>query len=112
MDDMDARYLIETLKLEPHPEGGYFKETYRADERITADALPGRYEGAREFSTCIYFLITLDSFSSLHRIASDEIFHFYAGDPVSILLVSDNGNSREVVLGNRIDLGFRKTHDF
>lgn len=60
--------LVEALKLSPHPEGGYFRETYRSSEQLGSDALPERYEGGRAVSTAICYLITADAFSSMHRL--------------------------------------------
>jgi predicted cupin superfamily sugar epimerase len=71
--------------LAPHPtEGGYFAKTYRAAERLPGAALPGRYGGNRSLSTAIYYLLTPDTVSALHPLRSEEVFHFYLGDPVEI----------------------------
>ncbi len=104
---MELNELIATLGLQPHPEGGYFCETYRAAESIAAEALPARYVGSRSFGTAIYYLITADSFSSLHRVKSDEIFHFYSGDPVLMLQLLPDGSSRRIVLGTGFARGQR-----
>jgi len=82
-----AKQLIDLLGLMPHPEGGYFAEVWRSPERLAVNALPPRYSGARSLSTSIYYLITPRSFSMMHRLRSDEIFHFYLGDPVEMLLL-------------------------
>jgi len=96
---LTAKDLIEYLKLQPHPkEGGYFRETYRADEGIAAP--PARYPGARSFCTAIYYLLTPDSYSAIHRVASDEIFHFYLGDPVRMLQLEEGGTGRTLLLGS------------
>jgi len=87
------------LGLESHPEGGFFVETYRADEDIPASALPERYLGRRSFGTCIYYLLTPDTFSAIHRLASDETFHFYLGDPVEMLQLFPDGSGKVVMLG-------------
>ncbi len=68
---MDAESIIRQLGLRPHPEGGFYRETYRSDEAIAAAALPARYAGPRSFSTAIYYLLTPGSFSALHRLQSD-----------------------------------------
>src|SRR5438552_12492651 len=95
-----AEELIELLQLVPHPkEGGFFRETYRSAENIEAGALPARYAAARSQSTAIYYLLTPGTFSALHRLASDEIFHFYLGDPVRILQLAADGTGRTIVLG-------------
>jgi predicted cupin superfamily sugar epimerase len=87
----DAAFWIERLDLRPHPEGGYFRETYRAAESIPATALPARFTGPRAFATAVYFLITRDAFSAFHRIRSDELWHFYAGDAVTLAIIDADG---------------------
>jgi predicted cupin superfamily sugar epimerase len=72
-------FWIENLKLLPHPEGGFYKETYRSAEEFDHRQLPPRYTGARNFSTAIYFLLRSQDRSVFHRIQSDELWHFYAG---------------------------------
>ena len=90
----DAAFWIERLDLRPHPEGGYFRETYRAAETIAGTALPARFVGARPFATAIYFLITRDAFSAFHRIRSDELWHFYAGGAVTLAILDADGTGR------------------
>ena len=102
---MNADELIRLLKLKPHPEGGYFAETYRAAEALAAAALPPRYHGARALSTAIYYLLTDDSFSAMHRLKSDEVFHFYLGDPVEMLLLPPSGSGQVTSLGNDLSRG-------
>ena len=88
------------LNLQPHPaEGGFFVETYRSEERIAAASLPGRYKGDRSFGTAIYYLLIPDTFSAIHRLASDEIFHFYRGDPLEMLQLFPGGSGRLFMLG-------------
>jgi hypothetical protein len=95
-----ADELIRHLGLQPHPkEGGFFRETYRAGEAWPAQALPARYQGARSASTAIYYLLTPNTYSALHRLQTDEIFHFYLGDPIRMLQLEPNGQGRTVVLG-------------
>jgi len=103
---MDAHYIIEHLNLKPLPyEGGYFRETYRSDEIIPHAELPPRYSTEKGFSTAIYYLITSDSFSALHRIKNDEVFHFYQGEPVTMLQLFPDGTGKTVVLGNDLERG-------
>ncbi|RKY04895.1 hypothetical protein DRP77_02595 [Candidatus Poribacteria bacterium] len=85
--DREVRELIELLQLRPHPEGGFYRETYRSDLIIPPDALPDRYRGPRCVCTAIYYLLTAGEVSALHRVASDEIWHFYAGDPLELLIL-------------------------
>lgn len=96
------------LGLLPHPvEGGYFVETYRSTDHLPAAALPARYGGARAASTAIYYLLTPDTFSAMHRLASDEIFHFYLGDPVEMLHLHPDGSHQLVVIGPDLEAGHR-----
>jgi predicted cupin superfamily sugar epimerase len=92
--------LKKILKLKPlFTEGGFFVETYRSAETIGPMSLPKRYKGARNYSTAIYYLLTKDSTSSMHRIQSDEIFHFYLGDPVELLQLYPDGKGKVLTLG-------------
>jgi hypothetical protein len=86
-----AEHWIEQLKLEAHPEGGFFKETYRSNEIVSARSLPHGFTGDRNFSTAIYFLLRSEDRSLFHRIKSDEMWHFYAGDSLSIYVLNDAG---------------------
>ena len=96
------------LQLKPlELEGGYFAETYRSRGRIPAAALPGRYQGPRPFATAIYYLLTAGSFSAIHRLHSDEIFHFYAGDPVEMLLLGQKVARHQTILGPDLKKGQR-----
>lgn len=79
-----ANYWIEHLALTKHPEGGYFKETYRATEELTATTLPTRYGGSRCFGTSIYFLLKGEEYSAFHRLKSDEIWHFHTGSAATV----------------------------
>lgn len=88
-------------------EGGYYVETYRAKEKIAQAALPDRFAGERNFSTAILYLLTPDTFSTLHRLKSDEVFHFYLGDPVTMLQLHPDGSSEVIILGQDILNGQR-----
>jgi predicted cupin superfamily sugar epimerase len=104
----EAAAIIARLGLAPHPrEGGYFRETYRAAETLAAPALAARYGGERSVATAIYYLLTPGTFSALHRLASDEIFHFYAGDPVEQLHLFPDGRGAVVTLGADWAAGLR-----
>ncbi len=99
MKSLSATDLIAQLKLEPHPEGGFYRETYRAPVLISADELAPHFKGARNFSTAIYFLIPAGKHSRLHRIRADEVWHFYGGDPLKIVEITPEGVVKETVLG-------------
>jgi predicted cupin superfamily sugar epimerase len=100
-----ADYWIDHLRLAPHPEGGHFRETYRAAERIAGAHLPDRYGGPRVHSTAIYFLLRAGEVSALHRIKSDEIWHFYAGGALVVFMVDPDGARRDITLGPDPDDG-------
>ena len=96
------------LHLQPLlPEGGFFAETYRADEVSPAEALPERYGAPRAYGTAIYYLLTPETFSALHRLRSDEIYHFYLGDPVELFQLLPDGTGRVVRLGTALAQGER-----
>ncbi len=106
----NARQIIELLGLRPHPiEGGYFVETYRAKEAIPGDHLPGAYSttAARSFGTATYYLLTAETFSELHRLPTEEVFHLYLGGPVRMLQLDPDGSGREVVIGTDLLAGER-----
>jgi predicted cupin superfamily sugar epimerase len=96
----DARYWIEKLALEAHPEGGYFRQTYRSGVLITKEALPPGFSGARAASTAIYFLLDGENFSAFHRLQSDEMWHFYSGGPLVVHVIDPEGRSSEIQLGS------------
>ena len=105
---MTGDEVIELLNLRPLPvEGGYFRQSYRAADTVSAAALPGRYRRDKPVCTAIYYLFTADpdSFSALHRLPTDEIYHFYLGDPVEMLLLYPEGNSAVVRLGPDLRAG-------
>jgi predicted cupin superfamily sugar epimerase len=105
---MDIEDLKQMLGLQPLPtEGGYYAESYRSDEKLPGGCLPKRYTGERCFGTAIYFLLTVENFSALHKLASDEIYHFYLGDPVELLLLRDDGSGEIVTMGNNLNRGMR-----
>lgn len=99
-----ASTIIKQLGLTPHPEGGYFKETYRSREAIAPAALPNRFEGPRNLGTAIYFLLKSSDVSCFHRIKADEMWYFHYGSPLTIHLLQANGFYRTMRLG----LGFEK----
>lgn len=101
----EAQDWIEGLQLRPHPEGGYFRETYRSAETIARQHLPTRFSGDRSFSTAIYFLLQGDDFSALHRIKQDEVWHFYAGSTLVIYVIEPGGTLSLLRLGRNVRAG-------
>lgn len=93
-----ANELIRRLGLEPLPiEGGYFRQTWSSDDLVS---IPG-YDSPRPAGTAIYYLLTAepDSFSALHRLETGEMYHFYLGDPVEMLLLAEGTPGRRIILG-------------
>jgi hypothetical protein len=95
-----ARQWIEQLGLRPHPEGGFFTETYKADEWLPGHALPARYGGQpRALATNIYFLLTNEIFSAFHRLQSDELWYHHDGGGVTIEILHPDGTHEQRRLG-------------
>lgn len=88
-------------------EGGFYTETYRCGERIAEAHLPAGYAGPRSFGSAILYLLTPDTFSRLHRLKSDEVFHFYLGDPVTTVQLHPDGSDEVITLGQDILSGQR-----
>jgi hypothetical protein len=99
---MTAEDVKKLLGLQPHPrEGGWYVRTYEAAEVIEAKAFAdGRYAGKRRTSTAIYYLLEQGTFSEMHRLKSDEVFHFYAGDAVEMLQLREGSAGMTVMIGN------------
>lgn len=100
----DIQYYIEKLQLIPHPEGGWYAETYRSDLNLDFSGL--QLTGSRNLSTAIYFLLPEDSFSAFHRIKSDELWHHYDGGKLTIVAINDQGELDIMKLGKDIDKGY------
>lgn len=101
----NAEQLIARFNLLPHPEGGFFAETYKSEEYMRREHLPERFPGARSFSTAIYFLLPQGNFSAFHRIKSDECWHFYAGETLLVHVIHPNGTLETIRLGSNINAG-------
>ena len=100
-----AKEYIQKLQLKSHPEGGYYKEIYRAGELILPDHLPKRYNSSRAFSTSIYFLLEGNQFSSFHRLKSDELWHFYDGSTLIIYTIDEKGELKKIKMGKESNEG-------
>lgn len=100
-----VQQLIKQYNLLPHPEGGWYKETYKSSETIPSNALPVRFMGDRTFSTAIYFLLEAGNFSAFHRIKSDECWHFYMGDPLWVYVLLPGGKLEITKLGSNFERG-------
>ncbi len=97
--------IIGHLELQPHPEGGYFKETYRSNGSIPSDVLGNTYSGPRNHATSIYFLLTQGNFSAFHRIVQDEQWHFYDGATLWLHTISPEGEYKKIAIGNNLAEG-------
>ena len=105
---MDAEKLKLLLALKPLAvEGGFYAESYRSSERLSRANLPQRYSTDRAFGSAIYYLLTPETFSAIHRLASDEIYHFYLGDPVELLLLGEDGSGEVLTIGPDLESGMR-----
>lgn len=100
-----ADYWIEKLQMTAHPEGGYFTETYRSEERLSQTNLPKRYDNDRVFGTSIYFLLTTESVSNFHRLRSDEIWHFHFGGQGKIHFLFEDGSYDSKLIGADLEVG-------
>jgi predicted cupin superfamily sugar epimerase len=97
--------LVSHLNLQPHPEGGYYKEVYRSAGSVPASVLGEPFNGDRSYCTSIYFMLTSDTFSALHRINQDEMWHFYQGSSLSLHIISPEGNYQNIQVGHDFNKG-------
>lgn len=105
---MNAESIIKKLGLIPLPgEGGYYAETFRGSHLYSQEALPPSYIGPRSAFTSIYYLLTAEDHSAMHKLPGDEIFHFYLGDPVEMLQLKPDGSSERIVLGTNLEVGMK-----
>lgn len=96
---MTVDILVKALDLIPHPEGGFYKETYRSPVKLTQQCLSPDFSGERNIATGIYFLIEKGNFSALHKIKSDETWHFYAGDALEVTEIDESANLKITAIG-------------
>ncbi|WP_295119005.1 cupin domain-containing protein [uncultured Chitinophaga sp.] len=105
MENNTAAYWINKLDLQQHVEGGAFRETYRAPLTLPQQVLPATFHGGRNAATGIYFLLQKGDFSAFHRIAADEMWHFYAGDTLHIYEITPTGELKIHLLGRDVEEG-------
>jgi uncharacterized protein len=103
---LTAELLIAQYKLQPHPEGGHYLQTYQSTEQIPTAALPDRFNGDRFYSTAIYFLLEGKQFSAFHRIQSDELWHFYTGVGLHVYVIHPDGRGEILKLGDDLANGY------
>ena len=101
----DATYWRATLGLEPHPDGGYYRETYRSNAWLPQGSLPEGFSGPRQASTAIYFLLDGRGFNHMHRLKSDEMWHFYTGSSLTIHIILEDGANSQIRLGPETEAG-------
>jgi uncharacterized protein len=101
----DADYWIKKLSLQEHIEGGFYRRVYCSDLEISLEQLPTSFKGRRPIATGIYFLLKQNQFSALHRIASDELWHFYDGDPLVVYEIMANGKLNKHLMGRNFEAG-------
>lgn len=99
---MTPEELVQYYQLQPHPEGGYFGETYRSGITVNTEAMPGGFSGPRSCSTAIYFLVLPGNFSAFHRLRSDELWHFYSGGCLHLHIIHPTGRYELKKLGSDI----------
>jgi uncharacterized protein len=105
---LTAEEVRKLLKLEPlSREGGLFAEVYRSAHRLPKEALSKCFSGERSLSTAIYYMLTPETFSAMHRLKGDEVYHFYLGDPVEMLKLKPDGSAEALLLGQNIATGMR-----
>lgn len=100
-----AEHYIHHLNLQPHPEGGYYKEVYRSALNLSSHALPPEFGGERQVCTSIYFLIEKQNFSAFHRIKSDETWHFYDGQALEVIELAEDGSLKKTAIGRDLPAG-------
>lgn len=99
MSQVLIEHLVTKFDMQPHPEGGYYHETYRATDQVSRVA----DNAVRSSSTAIYYLLNDGAYSAWHRIASDEVWHFYAGQPVLLHVLSEKGRLQTYRLGHPLE---------
>lgn len=106
----DAEYFIKNLNLQKHPEGGYFRETYRSEDKISSSDRDVSFPGNRNYSTAIYFLLKGQEHSKFHRIKSDELWHFHAGSGATIHIIHPDSLYEAKYLGPDLQRGREFQH--
>lgn len=97
--EKEVQHWVKRFEMQAHPEGGFYAEVYRCEEEIPASGLPERYGSARALSTSIYFLFPFGKYTHLHRLKTDEVWHFYKGGPLAIYLIHADGRLEILKIG-------------
>nr|WP_223699997.1 cupin domain-containing protein [Sutcliffiella deserti] len=101
----DMEVWITKLDLKPHPEGGFYKQTFLSEERITDKELSVRFNGTRRLYSSIYFLLTDKNISHFHRLKSDEVWYYHGGSSFTVHVIHENGEYRKYKLGLNLEKG-------
>jgi predicted cupin superfamily sugar epimerase len=104
-DNVTADEIKDLLKLEPNATCGFVRETYKSALQIAPGGLPAPFDKGRPAGTALYFMVTPDAPVKLHRIDNDQLYHYYLGDPLEVLLLREGGTSELVVVGPNIPGG-------
>ncbi|MCO5568562.1 hypothetical protein L7F22_022261 [Adiantum nelumboides] len=103
---MQVSKFVNSLQLLPHPEGGFYKETFRDDSvHLSVSSLPPQYKIDRPVSTAIYYLLPAGNVSKLHRLPAAEVWHFYLGEPLTVMEINNDGHVTHTVLGPNLEAG-------
>ncbi|WP_299245516.1 cupin domain-containing protein [uncultured Aquimarina sp.] len=103
--DKKVEEIVTRLSMKPHPEGGFYKETYRSDDIIPKEVFNGKFSGDRNCCTGIFFLLTSENFSAFHRIKQDEMWHFYGGNSLYVHVITPEGVYTRHAVGMKLDQG-------
>ncbi|HEU5247672.1 MAG TPA: cupin domain-containing protein [Candidatus Udaeobacter sp.] len=98
-DDLTAEEIRALLKLEPHATCGFVRVTFISEKRIAAGGLPPPFAEGRPAGSALYFMVTPDAPVRLHRIRNDQLYHYYLGDPIEVLMLHTDGKTERVVVG-------------
>jgi predicted cupin superfamily sugar epimerase len=101
-ETVTAEEIRSLLKLEPNQTCGFVRETYKSDLKIEPGGLPAPFADGRPLGSALYFMVTPEAPVKLHRIKNDQLYHYYLGDPIEVLLLRENGDSELVVVGPNI----------
>jgi predicted cupin superfamily sugar epimerase len=99
IDDLTADEVRELLKLEPHATCGFVRVTFISDKQIASDGLPPPFANGRPAGSALYFMVTPDAHVRLHRIRNDQLYHYYLGDPIEVLMLHADGTSERIIVG-------------
>ena len=98
-NEITADEMRALLRLDPHPTCGFVRETYRSPDRIAPGGLPAPFADGRPLGSALYFMVTPERHVHLHRIRNDQLYHYYLGDPLELLMLRTDGTSEKVVVG-------------